>query len=434
MDEKKKRASVETTTLERVSPEERKSWVDVALIQAGVFICVPSLLVGGLLASSMSMANAIIAGVLGYAISVLIAILTGIIGVDLHVPTCVVTKSSFGETGSRIIVSLVFAIASIGWFAVQNNVCGSAFSSFMATMGISVPANLSAAIWGIIMLITAVIGIDSLKWLNQISVPALVIIMAVGCYMAVKTYGTDQLGAATEETMGIIDGIALTASFMGVTMSCAPDFTRYQKSRGGVWASSIVGIMPAGIALLLMGAVLTKIVGENDLSLIMCMIGLPILGTIVLILATWTTNTTNAYTAGINMVMLFKLKDEKRAFVTGVAGVIGTVLAVLGLLNNISTFFDWLGYLFLPVGGVMVGDYWILRKAEAENWGYCKGFNWAGVISWICGALVSVYTPVSWAIFLGFAVSAAGYVVLYRILPKKEETDLDGRNLNREAM
>ncbi|MBR4862143.1 MAG: cytosine permease [Firmicutes bacterium] len=426
MSEIKKKTNIETTTLEQVPEHERKGWVDVALIQAGVFICVPSLLLGGLLASSMSLGSAILAGIIGYVLSTVVAVATGIIGVDLHVPTCVVTKSSFGETGSRIIVSSVFAVASIGWFAVQNNVCGSAFSSFMETMGIHIPASVSAAIWGIVMLITAVIGIDSLKWLNQISVPALVVIMGAGCFMAVKNYGTDGVSAEVESTMGILGGIALTASFMGVTMSCAPDFTRYQKSRGGVWASSFVGILPAGIVLLVMGAVLTKIVGENDLSLVMCMIGLPILGTLVLILATWTTNTTNAYTAGINMVMLFNLKDEKRAFVTGIAGVIGTVLAVMGLLNNISAFFDWLGYLFLPVGGVMVGDYWILRKGMPQLWGYCKGFNWAGVIAWAAGAVISIYVTLSGAIFIGFAVSALLYVVLYRILPKKEEQKLEG--------
>ena len=426
MSEIKKKTNIETTTLEQVPQNERKGWVDVALIQAGVFICVPSLLLGGLLAGSMSLGNAIIAGIIGYVLSTVVAVATGIIGVDLHVPTCVVTKSSFGETGSRIIVSSVFAVASIGWFAVQNNVCGSAFSSFMENVGISIPAQLSAGIWGIVMLVTAVIGIDSLKWLNQISVPALVLIMGAGCFMAVKNFGTEEVGSQVESTMSLLGGVALTASFMGVTMSCAPDFTRYQKSRGGVWASSFVGILPAGIALLVMGAVLTKIVGENDLSLVMCMIGLPILGTLVLILATWTTNTTNAYTAGINMVMLFNLKDEKRAFVTGVAGVIGTVLAVMGLLNNISAFFDWLGYLFLPVGGVMVGDYWILRKGMPQLWGYCKGFNWAGVIAWAAGAAISIYVTLSGAIFIGFAVSALLYVVLYHVLPKKEEQKLEG--------
>lgn len=135
MKQKEKKTVVETTTLEQVPQEEQKGWVDVALIQAGVFICVPSLLLGGLLAASMPLGTAILAGLIGYIISIIVAVGTGIIGVDLHVPTCVVTKSSFGATGSRIIVSSIFAIASIGWFAVQNNVCGEAFSSFMKTMG-----------------------------------------------------------------------------------------------------------------------------------------------------------------------------------------------------------------------------------------------------------------------------------------------------------
>lgn len=420
-----KKSNIETTTLERVPENERKSWVDVAFIQAGVFICVPSLLLGGLLASGMSMGNAILSGVIGYAIAIVLAVFIGIIGVDLHVPTCVVAKSSFGSTGSRILVSLVFAVAAIGWFAVQNSLCGDAFSSFMENVGIHFAPKLSAAIWGLIMLITAVIGIDSLKWLNRISVPALVIIMGVGCYMAIKTYGTANMGSDVEESMGLVDGIALTASFMGVTIACAPDFTRYQRTRGGVWASSFIGIMPAAVALMIMGAVLTKIVGENDLSLIMCMIGMPLLGTVVLILATWTTNTTNAYTAGINLVMLFKTEDNKRALITGISGVIGTVLAIMGLLNDVSAFFDWLGYLFLPVGGVMTGDYWLLRKAKAENWGYIKGFNWAGIVAWLVGCVISIELALSCAIFIGFAASAVVYVILYRVLPKQAEYDLD---------
>ena len=54
MDEKKKKGSnIETTTLEKVPMEERKNWIDVALILAGIMICVPSLLLGGRLAESM---------------------------------------------------------------------------------------------------------------------------------------------------------------------------------------------------------------------------------------------------------------------------------------------------------------------------------------------------------------------------------------------
>lgn len=73
MDEKKKKGSnIETTTLEKVPMEERKNWIDVALIQAGIMICVPSLLLGGILAESMSLTNAILSGVVGYLIVIVL--------------------------------------------------------------------------------------------------------------------------------------------------------------------------------------------------------------------------------------------------------------------------------------------------------------------------------------------------------------------------
>ena len=44
MEQEKKTGNVESVTLEQVPMEERKSWADVAMIQAGIMICVPSLI------------------------------------------------------------------------------------------------------------------------------------------------------------------------------------------------------------------------------------------------------------------------------------------------------------------------------------------------------------------------------------------------------
>ncbi|MEG0923694.1 MAG: cytosine permease [Anaerovoracaceae bacterium] len=427
MDELKnkgKKSKIEVTTLNTVPREERKSWIDVSLIQAGVYICVPSLLLGGLLASGMSMTNAIIAGTLGYLVSVVITAIIGIIGADVGVPTCVLTMSSFGRQGARIIISLIFAIAMIGWFSVQNSVCGAAFSSLLSKVGINIPDVVSVVIWGIIMLVTAVYGIDGLKILNQISVPALAVIISLGCYMAINEFGTDALSAPVEQTMTILDGVVLTASFLSVGMTCASDFTRYQRSRGGVWTSSFLGIMVPGVVLLVMGAVLTKLTGENDLSIILSNIGLPILGMVILILATWTTNTTNAYSAGIDFVMLFKLKDDKRAITTMVAGVIGTVLAAVGFSNYFESFVNSLGILFMPVAGVMAADYWIYRKGKANKWSYSEGFSWSGIIAWIAGGVTTYFISHGSGLFIGAAVSVIVYLVLKKLAPGKEENTI----------
>lgn len=396
----KKKIKVETTTLNAVPPEEQKGWLSVAFIQAGVYICVPSLMLGGMLVSSMPLRDAIIAGTLGYIISGIIMSLIGIIGADMHVPTTIIAKSSFGQSGTRIVMSLVIALSSFGWFAIQNVVCGEAFSNLLeATIGVQVPVMVSTVIWGLIMLSTAVLGIDGLKTLNDVSVPLLFIVFVVGMIMALNKFGTAGMSAPPEgEPMSIVDGTVMTLSFLACGMTIAPDLTRYQKSRGGVCASSFVGLCPAGI---------------------------PALGLIVLILATWTTNTTNAYSGGIALVMFFNLPDNKRAQATMISGGVGIVLALMGITNHLGSFIDFLGICYFPVAGVLLADYWIIRKGNPGNWGFCKTINYSGFIAWVAGVLLTLYAP--FGLFIGFISSMVIYIVCYRILPNPVEiTNLNG--------
>ena len=85
VEQEKKAGNVESVTLEQVPMEERKSWADVAMIQAGIMICVPSLMLGGILAESMPMSQAIWSGVIGYAVIVALMILWGAISEYRHV-------------------------------------------------------------------------------------------------------------------------------------------------------------------------------------------------------------------------------------------------------------------------------------------------------------------------------------------------------------
>ena len=102
METKTSKSNVEVTTLSPVPPEEKKSWLSVAFMQAGIMICVPSLLLGGILAQAMPLSNAIIAGIIGYLIVILIFSLMGIMGSDLSVPTCVTMLSSFWPKGNTL--------------------------------------------------------------------------------------------------------------------------------------------------------------------------------------------------------------------------------------------------------------------------------------------------------------------------------------------
>lgn len=419
MAEKKKMGGIETTTLEPVPMENRKSWLDVALIQAGIMICVPSLLLGGILADSMSLTNAILSGVIGYLIVIFLFSLMGIMGSDLGVPTCVTAIGGFGKKGARYIISTLIFISMIGWFAVQTSVCGNAFSNLIDEFfNISLSPNISMVIWGIIMLVTAVYGISALDKLNKVAVPALFVITVVGCVLALKQYGTAHLSINPEPTMSFIDGIVLTVSFMAAGCLAASDITRYQKTRKDTILSSSLGVAPAGVLMVVMGAIMTRVAEQYDITLVFCAIGIPVLGMLVLIAATWTTNTTNAYSGGINAVLMFNLAENKRAIATMVSGVIGTVCAVMGLADHFEDFLYILGDLLLPTMGVILSDYWIVGKGKPENFRIFDGFNWAGLISWICGYLVIKFIPHGVPFMQGIIVAGILYIILNKVLNK----------------
>lgn len=425
MEEKTKTKTMETTTLTQVPIEERKSWISVAFMQAGIMICVPSLLLGGMLASSMSLTDAILSGIVGYLIVAVLFCLMGIIGSDLGVPTCVTTLGGFGKKGSRFVISTLIFISMIGWFAVQNDVCGNAFSSLMDEFfGVSIPVQVSSAIWGIIMLITAVYGINALDKLNKIAVPLLFIVTIVGTILALKKYGTGQLNVDPAEiTMSFVDGIVLTVSFMAAGCLAASDITRYQATRKDTVLSSTIGVVPAGILMIVLGAIMTKVAQQHDITIVFCEIGLPVLGMLVLIAATWTTNTTNAYSGGINAVMMFNLKDNKRAAATMVSGVIGTIGALLGFGGYFEEFLYILGDLMLPTMGVILADYWIINKGKPDGFKVTDGVNWLGIVSWLVGYGVIKFIPYGVPFAQGIIAAGLLYVILAKTVKRPQDKE-----------
>ena len=55
-------------------------------------------------------------------------------------------------------------------------------------------------------------------------------------------------------------------------------------------------------------------------------------------LATWTTNVTNAYSGGLALSNLLGFDESRFKITTGIAGGIGTLLAAFGLLNAFQGF------------------------------------------------------------------------------------------------
>ena len=314
-------------------------------------------------------------------------------------------------------------VSMVGWFGINCNVCGESFVNLINhAFGVQIPVPAASIFWGIVMLVSAVFGMNALRRLDACSLPLLAAIMIGGTVMAFARYGTGGLYAPSEDTMTFVQGVGLSFSFTAAAAVTCADITRFQKNSKETVKSVFWGVMPAGIFTLCLGVLITKATGDYDITTVLASVGLPVLGVLVLILASWTTNSLNAYSAGLDAVMVFGAPDRKRKLVTVLVGAAGILLAVAGILEHIQMFLSLLSYVLSAVGGIMTADYWIVGRGRPEHWHELQGWNRTGVTAAVlaiaAAALIGVdYTGLAW----GFLI----YLALERLWPSASRTQRD---------
>jgi len=415
-----KKSGVEKNALNKVPMSERQPWGSIALIWIGTMICIPSLMLGGLLVTGLTLTKSLLAAFIGYLIIAVYMCFQGMQCTDMGLPTVSAARMVFGEKGSKIVISTVLAIACLGWFGFQTNVCGSAFSGILnSVFGINIPVWISSLIWGFIMLATAIYGFKALEYLNYIAVPALILVSVYGAYIAISKYGTTILSTHQPSTpFPFLQGIAMAVGSFAVGGVIAGDYSRYAKNRGDCIKSSVFGVLPAGLIMITLGAVMSLLAGTYDISLVLTQLGVPAFGLIALILATWTTNTVNAYSGGLAITNIFGLDDSKRSIATAAAGILGTVLAIAGIINYFVSFLMILTSSIPPIAGTMIADYWIIKKGDVSKCKIQKGVNWAGILSWLAGSIIAITVKIGIQPINGIIVSMIVYLVLVNIMEK----------------
>lgn len=424
--------------------DKRQSWLSIAMVWAGGMICVPCLMVGGVLsAGGLSMGEIVTSILIGYGIICAYMICIGMEACDTGYPVSILAEWPLGRQGARFIISTLIAIACIGWFGIQSATCGSAFANMLCSMlGWMSPDRTMVAvcsiIWGVVMLVTACAGFKGLKWLNYIAVPLLVAVCLYGLIAGMDANsGAEALAAyVPQQSQGLVFGISMTVASFALGGVISADYCRFAKSRNDVVKSSIVGVIPAGLFMLLVGAIMSIVTGQYDIAEILAALGVPVIGLIALVLATWTTNVTNAYSGGLALSNLLGFGENRFTVTTAVAGGIGTLLAALGLLDVFQGFLSLMSALIPPLAGVLIADYWIIRRGGKIKKGRSQGFVASGVIAFVVGALVACVTGGTFASFPalvnvawlnvpffvgpvnGIIVSMVLYIVLTKLMKK----------------
>lgn len=439
-------------------PANRRTWgiYSYASLWVAMSVCIPTyMLASGLIAGGMNWWQAVGTILLGNLIVLVPMLLNAHAGAKYGIPFPVLVRASFGVRGANL-PAVLRALVACGWFGIQTWIGGQAIQSMLKIVWPAAGAEwvVWACFFGFWLLNMYVVwqGIETIRFLEGIGAPFM---LGVGVLLLWWVTGrAGGLGPVLSSASKFPDTPAflkffvpsLTAmvGFWATVALNIPDFTRYAKSQQAQMAGQAIGLPLAMTLFSFIGVAVTSasivIFGEPvwDPVVLIGRFNQPAIAFIALIAILLATLNTNVAANVVSPSNDFSnLNPQKISFRTGglITGVIGVAMMPWKLLSDYNSYiFGWLvGYsgLLGPIAGVMIADYYLVRKTVLNvddlycrhgEYEYTNGLNWRAIFSLGFGitvALLGLAIPAmrwlyDYAWFVGFAVSAAAYMIAMR--------------------
>ncbi|MEH6561134.1 MAG: cytosine permease [Marinobacter sp.] len=403
-----------------VPESARRSLVGMSAVMLGFTFFAASMWTGGTLGQGLQLWPDLFVVILGGNLILgVYGSLLGYAAAKTNLSTHILSRYAFGVFGSKLPSSML-ALTQIGWFGVGVAMFAYPINKFL---GID---NLPLIIGGgIVMTYTVMVGFKAIEWLSIVAVPAIIILGVTSVTKAITDTegGLDTLlQVQPTETITFAVGISLAVGSFISGATLTPDFVRFAKTkRIGIWAT-IIGFTFGNSLMFIFGAVGATATGLSDISEVLAAQGLLGAGIVLLVLNIWTTNDNALYASSLG---LRNITGFKRVHLVLAAGVIGTILSEF-LYNN---FVGWLVFLSVslpPIGGVIIGDFYLRCKTEypSPDTHKFKEINWAAMVAWALAIGVSVISPkdgvFSIAPLNAIIVAAVIYAPIYKMIYAKD--------------
>lgn len=454
--------------------ERTWSTANIAALWVGMAICVPTYTLGGVLTSyfGLNVTEALITIFLANVIVLIPLTLNAYPGTKYGIPFPVLLRSSFGMLGSNI-PCLIRGLVACGWFGIQTLFGGlaihlllSAVSSTWAALGGTGEVIGFFLFWTINVYIV-IRGSNSIKLLETLAAPLLLIVGAGLMWWALPNISVTELldrppsRPSTDSVWRyFFAGLTAMVGFWATLSLNIPDFSRYARSQKDQVLGQILGLPLTMFFFAALGTVLTaasaQLVGEtlSDPISLIGKIDSPlwvILSMTIIIIATLSTNTAANIVSPTNDFQNIAPKYINQTKGVLLTGIIGIALMGWELLKKLgwitsdisveSLYSNWLlGYSSLlgPIAGIMVVDYFIVKKQELDLIALYKdsstypAFNWAGLLAFFIPVAVTLLSTsvetINWMYNYGwFTGSLSGgilYLVFSRYLFNDQQTSV----------
>ncbi len=464
-----------------LAPEER-TWGagSMASLWVGMVVCVPTyMLAAGLIEQGMSWWQAVLTVLLGNVLVLVPMILNGHPGAEYGVPFPVLARASWGTKGAHI-PSVLRALVACGWFGIQTWLGGAAIYQLLGVLfggdalgGAPLPL-LGINLWQLscfllFWLIQVGIvykGVESIRLLETYAAPFLILMglaLLGWAYVRADGFG-EMLSAPSQFAPGgpkegrfwevFFPSLTAMVGFWATLSLNIPDFTRYARSQRDQVIGQALGLPTTMTLFAFIGVAVTSatvtIFGEAiwDPTVLLGKMGGGLAVGVSLFALTIATLSTNIAANVVSPANVFiNLSPQRVTFTQGamITAVIGLVICPWKLMESTGGYiFTWLiGYSALlgPIGGVMIADYFIVRRTRLDLEGlyreqgpytFSRGVNWVAVGAFAvavapnvpgflsaAGALTDVAdvwkTIYTYAWFVGFGLAAALYALGMRL-------------------
>ena len=402
---------------QRVPMSERKSTLSVSLVVSGFCICMSGLFTGAAMAAGLSLREALIAAFIGNVILSAFGGAVGAAGAREGLSASRLSIYSFGSQGFKI-VSLVLALTMGGWFSVQSGFFGITINAMFPNAGFITHPQFAGVWGGLLMLMTAYFGYKGLEVLSKIAIPLIVIISLIGINAAINSAGgwDNVMSITPVGSTTISAGIVLVVGSFAAGASAQADVTRYSKDAKTAWIATIIGFMVANSFIIVAGYLSTLVTGMGDLPNAMLHLGLGFPALMVLILVQWTTNDNNLYTSSLGLSNIFRIG---RSRIVIIVGVIGSILGGLGVADYFVSWLVVLGIGVPPMAGVIIADYYIIRKQnyKFKDESILPKWNANALLAWLIGCVVGFTVKFGVASLNSLIVTVVAYVIIMKIRP-----------------
>ena len=469
-------ASLTNADLAPVAQEDRK-WgtANYAALWISMSLCIPTyMLASSLIEGGMNWWQSILTIFIGNSVVLIPMILNGHAGAKYGIPFPVFVRASFGTKGANI-PAMLRAIVACGWFGIQTWIGGASLYNLLRAWNPSLaeidnsslfpqalPMLCFFAFWLLNMFIVYK-GVDSIKKLlvfKAFFLPLAALVLLIWAIWAAKGLGPilsqpSKFHNSSEFFTYFFPALTGMVGFWATLSLNIPDFTRYATSQKAQVRGQIISLPPAMTFFAFVGVIVTsstaiiyghtewdivKVAGKFDSKIV---VSIAMIGIIISTLATNIAANIVSPANDFSNLAPQKINFKLGGYITGIIGVLIFPWKLIADPNGYI--FTWLiaySSLLGPVGGIMIADYYFIRRKNLiaadlyrHNgvYGYTNGFNPIAIIALILGILPNVpgfliqikvldaSTFPEWinhlynyAWFVGFGVSAIIYYLLMK--------------------